>query len=246
MLNSTLGADNGDIPCKSQCPLDTNLYIGTIGQSVELPFLGGYIFEDAWLQIVNKMKLLKQTDVIGYLTEFCGNDALPKCDFSVINGINHIAFYLGDYDTNEQVLLWYSFLQNKAKCGEEITSVLMGPSYISPKQYGTQGWWYSLVFKDGFVIELFCCHRFGQWRDKSPKERVDLMSHLAFEVTEMEAVKPLIEGLERIENHLQVIAYTEQDEMGHTYGHVRNNQSNRVIELVHQLSIEGGGQGETV
>jgi hypothetical protein len=62
------------------------------------------------------------------------------------------------------------------------------------------------------------------------------MSHVAIEVGTAEAVRAVLQGLDRDVACLESIAYTEADEVGHTYGHVRNNTTRAVLEIVFDQS----------
>ena len=215
-----------------------HLYVGDLQDNGSLPFVEELNFESVWQAVLTKSEYFRKTDIDSYISEFCDMELHSFNNLSLIKGLHHVALYLGDFDDDQQVINWFAFLKEQIGTSHGLLSVDMGPSYIAPKQYGTPGWWYSLKFSDDFVIEMFCCRSFGNWPNKKASERVDLMSHIAVEITTEEGVKEAIENLCENAFYLENIAYIESDEMGHTYGHIRNNDSKRVLELVHQGPVK--------
>jgi hypothetical protein len=67
------------------------------------------------------------------------------------------------------------------------------------------------------------------------------MSHVAMDVRTDRDVRQVLDTLDRDVRALEVIAFTEADELGHTYGHVRNNASMSVLEIVYEESGQADG-----
>ncbi|MFG6447798.1 hypothetical protein ACG0Z6_06005 [Roseateles sp. BYS180W] len=147
-------------------------------------------------------------------------------------GVHHVALYLGDYDTDTQWLGFMAALQRQA-LALGVSVLDSGPSYIAPKRHGTQGWWTSLTLHDGSIIELFSCRLWGAWAAQPPLQRCTLMSHAALGLARRAHVLPTLQGLAATHRELEVVAYTEGDELGHCYGHLLNHRTQRVLELVH-------------
>lgn len=208
-----------------------------IGQEF-FPESGG--FPAAWEQI-RSAAAWRHADPRRFLEEWCGSAPPAGLYPELLADVNHVACYLGDYRNDQQVFDWHVFLEDRRSCGE-LASVDMGPSYIAPRQYGTPGWWYSVSFPDGFVIEMFCCRSFGDWPRRSAAERAALMSHLAINVRTEHGVRAALDLLAGSAAQMETISYTEADTMGHTYGHVRNNATQQVVEFVHEAAQREGGR----
>lgn len=161
------------------------------------------------------------SDFFGYMPENCLDE---------IVGIHHVAVYLGDYHADTQVDQWHAFLQEKL-CEGTIRSLGRGPSYIAARHYDTQGWWFTADLADGSSLEMFCCRHYGSWGERPLDSRHRLMSHVALQVARADHVQEL---LSRFAGHgtMRVLAYTENDVVGHTYGHLRNETSLCVLEIV--------------
>ncbi|MFD8467038.1 hypothetical protein ACFV10_18260 [Streptomyces cyaneofuscatus] len=194
-------------------------------------------FPAVWRELLAESAAWTEVDIATYLRTWCGRS--PAEVAARFAGVNHIGVYLGDYASDEEVFRWHSYLEGLRRDGE-LTGVEMGPSYISPRQYGTPGWWLSVSLPDGRVIETFTCRHFGAWTSRPVAERRRLMSHVALEVSTAEDVREVLAGLEGGIAHVEAIAYTEADEVGHTYGHLRNNVTRSVLEIVHDAGTKDG------
>ncbi|NHZ94188.1 excinuclease ABC subunit UvrA [Massilia sp. CCM 8734] len=203
----------------------------TLAQAGALHFPAPDQFQHTWDAVTNLADSVRDSDSAALLTEFLG-EAAGSEQLSGLDQVHHAAIYLGDYENDQDVFAWFAFLDQLARAGL-VRGVEHGPSYIAPKQYGTPGWWASLERADGFVIEMFCCRAFGPWLERTPVQRARLMSHAALAVSEREQVLPTLQALARSQPQVELIAFTEGDELGHCYGHLRNNHNNFVIELVH-------------
>ncbi|MFD4633976.1 hypothetical protein ACFVYR_17355 [Streptomyces sp. NPDC058284] len=201
-------------------------------------------FADVWREVLAESASWNEADCASYLRSWCGH--APKDVTERFAGVNHIGVYLGDYASDDEVFRWHAYLEGLRSAGE-ISSVEMGPSYIAPRQYGTPGWWLSVALPDGRVIETFTCRSFGAWLERPVAERGRLMSHVALEVFAADDVQAVLGGLEHEVEHLEAIAYTEADEVGHTYGHLRNNSTQSVLEVVYDAAKaqSGAGAGES-
>lgn len=184
-----------------------------------------------WDEILATSRSWRDLDCAEYLREWCGDAPADVVD--KLAGVNHVGIYLGDYERDEEVLAWNRYLTDLQAEGR-ITTVELGPSYISPRQYGTPGWWNSVVLPDGSAIEMFACRKFGPWLERPVDERRRLMSHVAIQVRAENHVRYVLDTLEKRVESLETIAFTEEDDLGHTYGHLRNNSSSTVVEVVFQ------------
>ncbi|MFJ7769623.1 hypothetical protein ACIQ1J_14770 [Streptomyces sp. NPDC097107] len=204
-------------------------------------------FPAVWDELLAESAAWTRVDVPGYLRTWCGE--APADVTARFTGVNHIGVYLGDYTTDDQVFAWHAHLEHLRR-GGGLAAVEMGPSYISPRQYGTPGWWLSVTLNDGRVIETFTCRHYGDWTARPADERRRLMSHVALEVPAADDVREVLDRLERDLAHVEAIAYTEADEVGHTYGHLRNNTARSVLEVVHDAGKKkpagGNGRAEEV
>lgn len=197
-------------------------------------------FSDTWKGLRGLWEDWRTLDCGDYLRRWSG--AAPDGAADRVCGVNHIAVYIGDYQSEDEVLAWHAYLRGLRDDGD-IASVDIGPSYISPRQYGTQGWWLSVALPEGGTIETFACKDFGPWRERTVGERRALMSHAALEVRTEGDVRSVLEGFAAHAADLEIIAYTEADEVGHTYGHLRNNSTGTVVEIVYQASNADSGSG---
>ena len=152
-----------------------------------------------------------------------------------LGGLHHVAVYLGDYRQEQEVERWHESLQRCAAVAELET----GPSYISPRYYGAPGWWASCRL-GGLRVELFTVRHMGAWARLTPGDRTTRMSHFAVQVLGARHVQPLLEYLAR-EQGLRLLAFSPEDGLGHTYGHLLHEATGRVLELVHAQSAEGAG-----
>lgn len=192
-------------------------------------------FQAVWAAVLDASETWQSVDCADHIRGWCGS--VPDQVVAGLAGVNHIGLYLGDYEHDDEVLDWHAHLVELRKAGK-IAEVETGPSYISPRQYGTQGWWNAIILPDGRGIETFSCKNYGPWPARSVDERRRLMSHVAVEVRAEADVRRTLDTLERGVENLEIIAFTEADELGHTYGHVRNNADRTVLEVVHQAPRE--------
>lgn len=193
----------------------------------------GSEFPAVWREVLGESAAWHRVDCASYVRSWCGE--APEDVASKFAGVNHIGVYLGDYASDEEVFGWRSYLDARERAGD-VSAVEMGPSYIAPRQYGTPGWWISASLADGRVIETFTCRLFGAWLNKPVSERERLMSHVALDVASAGDVRAVLSGMARDVDHVEAIAYTEADEMGHTYGHLRNNATQSVLEVVYDAA----------
>lgn len=204
----------------------------TVGAAPQLPistagaFPKAEQFDAVWGQICEVADEWQHIDPAAHLEQWCGE--VPDGVGAALMKVNHVGLYLGDYTTNEQVWEWADFVRAQRAAHD----VEVGPSYISPKQYGTQGWWTSFSLPASGV-ETFTCLDFGTWRARGVEERYRLMSHVALQVHDLPDVRRVLDAFESHVPNVEVIAFTEADELGHTYGHLRHNTTKVVVEIVH-------------
>lgn len=211
--------------------------VPAIAASADGDFPSRARFAAVWEEILAASRAWHDLDCAAYVNTWCGT--VPDGVGESLTGVNHIGLYLGDYTRDDEVLDWNAHLRGLRDAGH-LTTVEMGPSYISPRQYGTQGWWNSCTLPDGRTIETFTCKRYGPWLERSVDERRRLMSHVALDVRAEADVHRVLTALDDGVDTLETIAFTEADALGHTYGHVRNNGSRTVLEIVHQAPHGGG------
>lgn len=144
-----------------------------------------------------------------------------------IAGIDHVAFYIGDYRTDTDVERWFEFLDRSC----QISDLKVGPSYISPREYGTQGYWISCAL-GGMSIEMFSSKSAGYWKTQAPCYKVTRMSHFALAVPQVYHLHPLLTYFAHY-GDVSILSYSHQDALGHTYGHLLNRKTDCVLELVH-------------
>jgi hypothetical protein len=125
-------------------------------------------FDAVWDEVLEVSGTWRSIDCAEHIRNWCGS--VPDQVAARLAGVNHIGIYLGDYQRDDEVLDWHAYLIELQKAGR-IADVEMGPSYISPRQYGTQGWWNSIAIPDGRSIETFTCKRYGPWLGHSMDER---------------------------------------------------------------------------
>jgi hypothetical protein len=151
-------------------------------------------------------------------------------DFSMLKRVHHVACYCGDYEHMAHIFALDRYFKGEKEQGV-LKSYEMGPSYISPKEHGTQGWWYSLEYPDGLIIELFTCLDWGAWRKQGKDYKYTAMSHMALGVDTREDLFSAFEEL-TVESETELFSFTESDCVGHTYGHLRNKSTNNVLEIL--------------
>jgi hypothetical protein len=144
-----------------------------------------------------------------------------------IAGIHHVALYIGDYRTEAEVERWLEFLRHS----HFVSDVECGPSYISPREYGTQGYWISCTL-DGAPVEMFSSRNAGPWRGYDQHYKITRMSHFALSVPQALHLLPLLTYFAHYRGVL-ILSYSKEDVLGHTYGHLLNQNTDCVIELTH-------------
>ena len=122
-----------------------------------------------------------------------------------------------------------------------MSEVKFGPSYISPRLYGTPGHWMNFTSK-GYEWELFSCRRSGAWAELPHARKLRLMSHDAVRVAGAEQVPALLSFLS-VRHGLEQIAYTGADEVGHCYGHLLRKETDQVLEIVYSADATEQGNG---
>jgi hypothetical protein len=148
-----------------------------------------------------------------------------------ISALHHIAVYIGDYQREDDVECWIRFLRGS----EMVSNITSGPSYIAPREYKTQGFWVSCSI-DTNSVEMFCNKCAGTWKERERQFKMARMSHFAVEVPEAYHLEPLIRYLAHYPG-VSVISYSASDELGHSYGHLLNAGTNRILELVHAANL---------
>ena len=151
-----------------------------------------------------------------------------------VDGIHHAAFYIGDYRTDADVDRWLEFLHAR----RFLSDLRHGPSYIAPREYGTQGYWISCGL-DGAPVEMFCNKTMGPWKNCDHRFKIARMSHFALFVSDACHVSALLTYFAHY-NDISVLSYSERDTLGHTYGHLLNRKTECVLELAHSHTISTG------
>ena len=195
-------------------------------------------FGTAWTEILETSRAWRELDCAEYVRGWCGY--APAHIVDKFTGVHHVGIYMGDYEGDDEVFAWNAYL-NDLPASVRGAAVEMGPSYIAPRKYGTPGWWNSVVLPGGRAIEMFACKKFGAWAERSADERGRLMSHVAVEVRSDRDVRSVLEVLDRDVPTVEIIAFTRADELGHTYGHVRNNATSSVLEIVYEAPRDDHG-----
>jgi len=144
-----------------------------------------------------------------------------------ICGLHHVALYIGDYRADAEVERCLEFLKHS----RSISDLESGPSYISPREYGTQGYWISCSL-EGIPVELFCNRNSGPWRGYDQQFKIRRMSHFALSVTQAWHLLPLLTYFAHYPN-VSILSHSKLDVLGHTYGHLLNHETSCVIELTH-------------
>lgn len=145
--------------------------------------------------------------------------------------VKHIALYIGEYQDEAQVFGFKEYILSQSKI--KVEKFEFGPSYIVPKEYDTQGWWYSATL-DQINTELFSCRNYGSWSDKSEEEKYALMSHFALGVKSYTQFCDLVDYIKE-RPWIKMIKLTENDSLGHTYVHFLNSKNSKVIEILLQV-----------
>jgi hypothetical protein len=144
-----------------------------------------------------------------------------------IGELDHAGVYVGDYEREDQLEAWLDYLREVATVRE----VRWGPSYIAPRYHGTPGYWINCRLDSG-DLEMFSCKHAGPWRDLDHPGKLARMSHFALSVDAAAHVKPVLDFFAHYPG-IELLAFSATDELGHTYGHLVHQESNRVLELVH-------------
>jgi hypothetical protein len=185
-------------------------------------------FEPVWRSAVGRARENLRLGPRVALEDFLGHPADPAAYRLV--GVHHTAVYIGDYVHEDEVEAWAASLEDRLRAGE-LTRYERGPSWIAPRHYGTPGWWFSVDTADGLTLEAFCCRVWGRWAELPVETRQVLMSHVGLATVNASAVRSALDQLVQREA-LEAIAFTSEDELGHTYGHLRDPRTHRVLEVV--------------
>lgn len=155
-----------------------------------------------------------------------------------IRGLHHVAVYLGDYRAEEEVERWLAFLRRV----DGVSGVRCGPSYIAPRYHGAQAYWID-CHVDGAGAEMFTNKSMGLWESYEHAGKIARMSHFALAVEEAAHVRPLLDFFAHYPG-FELLAFSPADELGHTYGHLLDGKTRRVLELVHsgQEDDHGGNR----
>nr|VFK25668.1 MAG: hypothetical protein BECKMB1821G_GA0114241_101522 [Candidatus Kentron sp. MB]VFK29657.1 MAG: hypothetical protein BECKMB1821I_GA0114274_101121 [Candidatus Kentron sp. MB]VFK74858.1 MAG: hypothetical protein BECKMB1821H_GA0114242_101121 [Candidatus Kentron sp. MB] len=188
------------------------------------------LYPFAWSEIEREVLRRQTLGAQQALQEFLGETV--EQDVHGIEDLHHVAVYLGDYTDDRDVEIWHRFLL-ELKAQGTLSKVQYGPSYVAPKYYGTQGWWFSLERAEGLSVEVFCCRHHGRWSRYKPEQRYRLMSHAAVSVSTADGVERALSALTS-QLGVKMLMHTVEDELGHTYGHLLNETTLCVLELVHQ------------
>ncbi|MET8635491.1 hypothetical protein ABZX69_13885 [Streptomyces sp. NPDC004074] len=152
-----------------------------------------------------------------------------------ITGLHHVALYIGDYRDEKDFEDW---LETVSAC-PRVNHVTTGPSHIAPRAYGTPGHWINLRTALGNEVELFTCRRRDIWAERPAEQKTTLMSHFGLCVDTPGHVRALLDFLASFDG-VRLLAYAPADELGHTYGHLVRDDTDRVLELVH-AGVQPGG-----
>ncbi|MGH3902398.1 MAG: hypothetical protein ACRDTA_29920 [Pseudonocardiaceae bacterium] len=155
------------------------------------------------------------------------------CDVRTLGvvGLHHVAVYIGDYESEEQ----FASLLHTVLDTPGIENVATGPSHIAPRFYGTPGHWVNFRF-GGNEYELFTCRQYGTWTTLPEREKATLMSHAGLAIDTAARVKPTLDYLAATIPDVELLAFAPADDLGHTYGHLLNTRTNRVVELVYSAA----------
>jgi|GEM_PF-556495 len=194
--------------------------------------------EQVWCKTMEEYQRKKEKNISSILDNYFESEF----DKSVFDStyVGHTALYLGDYHTEKFPDQFSKYLESLV--GNKLSHYEFGPSYISPKQYGTPGWWYSFKLVDNAQeVELFTCRHFGEWNEYSEDVKKKLMSHYAIGVDSLEKFNKIVEYMNSI-MLVEMIIITKNDKVGHTYAHFRNKKNNCVLEIVYSSKyVEGRG-----
>jgi hypothetical protein len=168
---------------------------------------------------------------LGCETDTCGLQA---------NRIDHVAVYAGDYRNDQEFDEWLDALLSRGA----LTNVQVGPSYIAPREYGTQGYWVSAEL-EGNGLELFALKQAGRWRDFCPSKKFARMSHIALSAVRSADVLPLLTRLAQCP-HISILSYSPDDDLNHTYGHLLNQDTDSVLEIVHAGNVRAAASSSAV
>lgn len=171
---------------------------------------------------VRRMRSISPAD---HLSSFLGCEA-DTCD-QAADRIEHVAVYAGDYRRDEDFEAWLDCLLQEGT----LSNPQVGPSYIAPREYGTQGYWISAEL-EGAGLEIFAIKRAGSWQAFPPLKKAARMSHVGLGVNSGSQVLPLLTRLAGCP-HISLLSYSPDDELNHTYGHLLNRKTDRVLEIVH-------------
>jgi hypothetical protein len=169
----------------------------------------------------------------GALLEFFGRP-LDARSFDIV-GLHHVGVYLGDYRHEEEIERWLELLSR----APDVERVRSGPSYIAPRFYGAPGYWIDCRL-GGMNVELFSVKHVGAWAGCSQARKQARMSHAALLVDAAAHVEPLLHYFAR-RSGVTLLASSGDDELGHTYGHLLDAHTDRVLELVYSADARASG-----
>lgn len=141
--------------------------------------------------------------------------------------LNHSAYYIGDYDSENEIDIVIQYLNSLFKEGK-ISNFEYGESYIAKKVYKTEGRWLSFRYEDQ-AVELFTYKSNSSWNTYKNVEKFSLISHYAWEIKKSEFYKVLMRA--KYGSNMKVIYAKKNDELGHTYAHILLENS-QLIEVM--------------
>lgn len=171
----------------------------------------------------------KKIDSIDGVVDYYLGDKVDKSLFQSAY-IAHTGIYMGDYEDEnfiEELKIYLESIKSKI-----LMNLEYGPTYISPKYYGTPGWWFSFnLLEENSDLELFTCRNYGEWGQYSAEKKNILMSHYAIGLkTEADFYK-IYNALKEF-NFLEEFVLTQNDVVGHTYAHFKNKETMDVLEII--------------
>jgi hypothetical protein len=187
-------------------------------------------YEGSLQMIREQIDAAAALDCDGVLTRFCARP-IHAAAFHVY-GLHHVAVYLGDYESEDELASWMSHLEDVAG----VADVRIGPSHVAPRHHGTPGYWMSCLL-DGRYVEMFACKHVAPWAGLEHRVKVARMSHLALRVEDAEHVSPALQYLAHYPA-IELLTFSLADDAGHTYGHLVNRDTDEVLELVHEQPQE--------
>ena len=164
-----------------------------------------------------------------YLMTFSENMSNVLLPLSNGFRFHHLGLYIGEYETEEEFREELSYFLELGK-NEVIEDLEYGKSEIALDKYNTDGWWISFNWNE-IRLELFSYKTGGCWGDYEVEEKVNRVSHVAYQIPSLELFQSLHEKAEAADG-LEIIRSVECDELGHTYMHILDRDTGRVIEII--------------